>query len=46
MLSKEKGRSTIRAVYIDNIRRLLGMRRIDSPECTDKEVVRSDEGSR
>ena len=29
---------------MDNLRDFLGIRRIDSPECRDKGVVRSDEG--
>ena len=43
MLWKEEERSRIRAVQMDNLRDLLGIRRMDSPECTDKRVVRSDE---
>ena len=43
MLWKE--RSRIRDVQMDNLRDLLGIRRMDSPKCTDKEVVQSDEGS-
>ena len=45
-LWKEKERSWIRAVQMDNLRGLLGIRRMDSPECTDKGVVRSDEWRR
>ena len=41
-----KKRSRIRAVQMDNLRGLLGIRRMDSPKCTDKEVVQSDERSR
>ena len=40
MLWKEEERSRIRAVHIDNLRSLLGNKRM---ECTDKRVVRSDE---
>ena len=45
MLWKEKKGSRVRAVEVDNLRGLLGSRRIDSPECTDKGVVRSEKGS-
>ena len=31
---------------MDNLRGLLGIRKMDSPECMDKVVVRSDEGGR
>ena len=41
---KEKERSRVRAVQMDNLRGLLSIRR--SPECMDKGVVRSEEGSR
>ena len=44
LLWKENERSRIRAVQMDNLRDLLGIRRMDSPECMNKEVVRSDEG--
>ena len=43
MIWKKKERSSIRALQMDNLRFLLGIRRKDSPECTDKGVVRSDE---
>ena len=46
MLCKEMERSRIRAVEMDNLRGLLGIRKMDSPECMDKEVVWSDEGGR
>ena len=47
MLWREKERSRVRAVQMDNLRRLLGIRRMDkSPKCTDKGVVQSEEGSR
>ena len=46
MLWKEKERSRVRAVQLDNLRGLLGIRRIDSPKCMDKGVLRSEEGSR
>ena len=39
----EEGEIRIRAVQVDNLRGLLGIRRIDSSECTDKGIVRSDE---
>ena len=42
MLGKEE-RSRVRVVQVDNLRGLLGNRRMDSPECTDKGVVLSDE---
>ena len=45
MLQKEKDRSRIRAIQMDNLRGLLGIMRMDSPECTDKGVLQSDEGS-
>ena len=45
VLRKEE-RSRIRAAQMDNLRGLLGIRRMDSPECMDKAVVRSDEQSR
>ena len=41
MLWKEE-RSRIRAIQIGNLRGLLGIRRMDSPESTDKEIVQSD----
>ena len=44
LIWREKERCRIRAVQIDNLRGLLGIRRRDSPECTDKAVVRGDEG--
>ena len=31
---------------MDNFRGILGIRRMDSPECMDKGVLRSEEGSR
>ena len=40
MLWKE--RSRIRAVQMDNLRGLLGIRSMDSSECTDNGVIRSD----
>ena len=40
---QEKKRSRIRAVQMDNLRGLLGFRRMDSPKCTNKGVVRIDE---
>ena len=43
MLWKEKERSRIRTLQMDNLRELLGIRKMDSPECTDKRVVRNDE---
>ena len=46
MLGNEKERSRIRAIKMDNLRGLLGIRSMNSPKCTDKVVVRSDEGSR
>ena len=47
VLWKEKEKSRIRTVQMDNLRGLLGIRRIDRVfECTDKRVVRSDEESR
>ena len=46
MLWKEKTRSRIRAVQMDNHRYFLGIRRMDSPEITDKEVMWSEERSR
>ena len=46
VLRKEEERSRIKAVQMDNLRGLLGIRRMDNPECMDKAVVRSDEQSR
>ena len=46
MLWKENERSRIRAVQMDSLRGLLGIRRMDSPECTAYKVVRSDEGGK
>ena len=43
MIWKENERFRIRAVQMDNLRDLVGFRRMDSPECTDKGVVRSEE---
>ena len=42
----EKERSRVRAVEMDNLRGLLGIRRMDSSECTDTGVVQSEEGSK
>ena len=46
MLWKGKKRSRIRAVQMDNLRGLLGIRKMDSPQCTDKGVLRSGGGGR
>ena len=46
LLWKEKERSRIKAVQMDNLRGFLGIRRMNSPGSTDKGVVRSNEGSR
>ena len=43
MIWREKDKSRIRAVQMDNFRGLVGIRRMDSPECTDKGVVWSGE---
>ena len=43
MIWKEEERSRIRAVQMDKIRSLLGIRRMDSPECTNKGVVQNGE---
>ena len=43
---REKERSRIRAVQMNNLRYLVGVRGMDSPECTDKTVVWDDEGCR
>ena len=43
---KEKEKSSIKAVQMDNLRGLLGNKRMNSPKCTDKGVLRSDQGSR
>ena len=41
-----KERSRVRALQMDNLRGLLvGIRRMDSPECTGKGVMWSEEGS-
>ena len=45
-LWKEKERSRIRAVQMKNLRILLDINRMDSPELQDKGVVRSDEEGR
>ena len=46
MIWREKERSKIRAVQMDNLRTLLGIKRMDSAKCTDlKRVLQSDEGS-
>ena len=39
MIWLEKERSAIRSVHMDNLRGLLSIRRMGSPECTDKAVV-------
>ena len=45
MLWKEKEKSRIRAVQMDSLRGLIGIRRMDNPKCTDKGVdERIDEG--
>ena len=46
MLWREKERSRLRAVRMDNLRGLLGIRKMDSPKCMDRGVVWSEEGSR
>ena len=45
MICKEE-RSRIRAVQMDNLKDLLGVRRMDSPECMDNGVVGIDGGGR
>ena len=42
---REKERSRVSSVQMDNLKGLLGIRRMDSPECADKGVMRSEEGS-
>ena len=44
MLWKEKERSIIRAVQIDNLIGLLDIMRMDSPKCTDKGDMWNEEG--
>ena len=46
MIWNEKERFRIKAVQMENFRGLLGIRRMNSPECTDRRVVRGDERSR
>ena len=46
ILWKEKERSRIRYVQMDNFRGLIGISRMDSPKCTDKGVVKSGKGGR
>ena len=46
MLWKEEEKSRIRAVQMNNFKGLLGIRKMDSSECTDKGAVRSEEGPR
>ena len=46
MLWKEKERSRIRGVQMDNLRGLLGIKRMDSPKCMDKGIEWSEEGGR
>ena len=46
MLWREKERLRVRAVQMDNLIGLLGIRRMDTPECTDKGVMQSEEVSR
>ena len=41
---KEEERSRNKAVQMDNLRGLLGIRRMDNPACTSKAIVRSNEG--
>ena len=44
---REKEKSRIRAIQIENLRGLLGIRRMDKkPECTDQTVVQGDKGCR
>ena len=43
MIWMEKERSRIKAVQMDNLRVLLGIRRMDSPKCMIKGVLLSDE---
>ena len=42
----KRRRYQVRAVQMDNVTGLVSIKRIDSPECMDKGVVRSDEGGR
>ena len=46
MLWREKERSRVRAVQMDSLRGLLGIRRMDSLEFKDKGVLRVEERSR
>ena len=46
VLWNEKERSRIRAVGMDNLRGLFGVRKMESSECTDKRAVRRDKGGR
>ena len=39
MLWEEKERSRIKALQVDNVRGLLGIRRMKAPECMDKGVA-------
>ena len=41
---REKERSRIRAIQMDNLRGLLGIKRMDNPKCPDKVVVWSNKG--
>ena len=45
-ISWKEERSRIRAVQMDNLKGMLGIRRMDSPKCMDKGVVWSEEGAR
>ena len=46
MIWREKERSRIKAVQMDKLRDLLGIRRMDSLECMDKAVVQCNEECR
>ena len=46
MLWKEKEKSRIRAVQMDNLKRLLGIRRMENLKCMNKGVLQSEEGTR
>ena len=46
MLWKEKERSRYKALQMDNVRGLLGIRRMEDLECMDKGVAWSDEGGK
>ena len=43
MIGKERERSRIRTIHMDDLRGWIGIKRMDSPECMNKRVVWTEE---